>query len=66
MKRFAVLFMAALMVITAVSAFAESPANDLIAQINGQVFEFSSGVGAWGAEMVIGDAEVHCRHGFLC
>lgn len=54
MKKFAVLFMAALMMITAVSAFAESPANDLIAQINGQVFEFSSGVGAWGTEMVIG------------
>ena len=55
MKRFAVLFMAALMVITAVSAFAESPADDLFAQINGQAFEFSSGVGAWGTEMIIGE-----------
>ena len=50
MKRRLVVLMAALMMMVT-SAIAESASMDLLAQMDGQVFEFSSGVGAWSTEL---------------
>ena len=53
MKRRLVVLMAALMMMVT-SAIAESASMDLLAQMDGQVFEFSSGVGAWSTELTVG------------
>ena len=52
MKRIAGLLLA-LTVMLAALACAEAP--DLLSQLNGRVFEFSSGVGAWGTELIVSD-----------
>ena len=52
MKRRLVVLMAALMMMVT-SAIAESASMDLLAQMDGQVFEFSSGVGAWSTELTM-------------
>ena len=54
MKRRLVVLMAALMMMVT-SAIAESASMDLLAQMDGQVFEFSSGVGAWSTELTVGE-----------
>ena len=54
MKKLALLA-AALMLFAAVSASAETTSADLLAQMNGQLFEFSSGVGAWSTELLLGE-----------
>ena len=50
MKRLLVLLAVVLMLSTAVSASAEGVSMDLFSLIRGQLFEFSSGVGAWSTE----------------
>lgn len=53
MKKGLAILVATLMLMTAASANAESPFMDLFAQISGQIFEFSSGVGAWSTELTV-------------
>ena len=53
MKRLSVLLAVVLMLSTAVSASAEGVSMDLFSLIRGQLFEFSSGVGAWSTELTI-------------
>ena len=53
MKRLLVLLAVVLMLSTAVSASAEGVSMDLFSLIRGQLFEFSSGVGAWSTELTI-------------
>lgn len=55
MKRRLVVLMAAL-ILMVTSAIAESASMDLLAQMDGQVFEFSSGVGAWSTELTVGES----------
>ena len=53
MKRLLVLLAVVLMLSTAVSASAEGVSMDLFSLIRGQLFEFSSGVGAWSTELTM-------------
>ena len=55
MKKVAVLLVVAFMLLAAVNAGAESASDDLFGQISGQIFEFSSGAGAWSTELVMGE-----------
>ncbi len=55
MKKLAVLLAAAILLLGAVCAGAENAADDLLSRLNGQLFEFSSGVGAWSTELTIGE-----------
>lgn len=55
MKKLAVLLTAAIMLFGTVYAGAENAAGDLLSQLNGQLFEFCSGVGAWSTELTIGE-----------
>ena len=55
MKKLAVLLTAAIMLIVTIYAGAENAADDLLSQLNGQLFEFCSGVGAWSTELTIGE-----------
>ena len=55
MKKLAVLLTAAIMLFGIVYAGAENAADDLLSQLNGQLFEFCSGVGAWSTELTIGE-----------
>lgn len=54
MKKLAVLLAAALM-LTAVCACAEDAPAGLFDRISGQLFEFSSGAGAWSTELTVGE-----------
>ena len=55
MKKCLSLSVTLILMILAVSAGAQSAADDLLSQLDGQVFEFSSGVGAWSTEMSFGE-----------
>ena len=54
MKKLLALFTIIMIAVSAVSAGAEYAATDLFALLDGQRFEFCSGVGAWGTELTIG------------
>ena len=54
MKRMAALLTAAIMMIATVCVSAENAESDLTVQLEGQRFEFSSGVGGWGTELIMG------------
>jgi len=55
MKKITALFAALLLMLVSVSAFAADESADILAKLNGQVFEFSSGVGAWSTELAFGE-----------
>lgn len=55
MKKLLALFTIIMIAVSAVSAGAENAATDLFALLDGQRFEFCSGVGAWGTELAIGE-----------
>ncbi len=55
MKRLAALLAAAVVMMAAVCAYAEAPAEDLWEQLNGQEFLFCSGAGAWDTELDMGE-----------
>ncbi len=54
MKKLIALLTAAILLMTAGCVGAENAAEDLTAQLEGQRFEFSSGAGAWGTELIMG------------
>ena len=53
MKKLTAILTAVLMMILSVTACAETTAEDLWAQLSGQMFIFSSGAGAWDTELII-------------
>ena len=56
MKKLTAIMVAACMMVLMVAAgYAETASTDLFTNLNGQVFEFSSGAGAWNTELVIGE-----------
>lgn len=55
MKKLAVLLTAAIMLFGTVYASAENAKENLLSQLNGQQFEFCSGVGAWSTELTVGE-----------
>ena len=55
MKKLAAWLAAAILTITAVYVCAEDAAANLFARREGQVFEFSSGVGGWSTELIFED-----------
>ena len=52
MKKLIALILAVLMLMSVAGA---EDASDLFAQIHGQLFEFSSGVGGWSTELIVGE-----------
>ena len=56
MKKLTAILVAVMMTVLMVTAgSAENTSTDLFAQLKGQVFEFSSGVGAWNTELTMGE-----------
>lgn len=55
MKKLAALLTAVIMVFAAVCAVAEDTKTDLLAQLNGQYFSFSSGAGGWSTDLIVGE-----------
>ena len=56
MKKLTAIMVAACMMVLMVAAgYAETASTDLFTNLNGQVFEFSSGAGAWNTELVMGE-----------
>ena len=54
MKKLTAIMVAACMMVLMVAAgYAETASTDLFTNLNGQVFEFSSGAGAWNTELVM-------------
>ena len=55
MKKLTAIMVAACMMVLMVAAgYAETASTDLFTNLNGPVFEFSSGAGAWNTELVMG------------
>ena len=55
MKKLAVLLAAAIVLFGTVYAGAENATEEMLSQLNGQLFEFYSGVGAWSTELTVGE-----------
>ena len=56
MKKLTAILVSAMMMVLMVSAgCAETASPDLFSQLNGKIFEFSSGAGAWGTELTMGE-----------